>query len=1341
MFLIPLSLRDISLLREPSERVPLGERHDFEAGLEMLTDDRLIRADLKATVIPGDSGELRQFQFFWDDPTQVKPVRVEALETRVDGPLNFSCSHCEKRGRAADSCPHQWASYVGLFQSMTAPPEDLKTPLKKFATELRAKLNAAASDPQSDEAPSGDFADVQLESLSLVLDETGLLQGASLPQFLNLDLSQFRLTEPDKGRELHSPRLWNLPEVFRKRIIASSGHQMNEVNTQNRVTEMLRYNFSNGMQINAKFILRHPLHRRVPGDLLPQPQTQGAEEVFAQWPLLQRMEGIFVSQNLLEPVKVMQALLATIARKLDKDQIKVYLQTQHGGAMALKLESIEFNPERELDWRVDFKEKKELETEIKLVNFRNEELQFFESFALEPKNGVIIVHPWLREFQQLERTLAGLSPDLKIQVRGMPVMDLIGEFDTKIVLRYLRGRTIPVKVTGESRTLSADKSLTEVRLDDQGRFFIQHEARVMGQVNLVRRGFSMQSVLYLQALQQGLPFFLKSEPKDIASRTSSRRDWDLKLLKHLGIMQYIFFEVLSLHFDGTLSDGTKATPETLLTELHPKLQPLLIAGGGGTLVKDLALTDLCSKPVLTAFDEFVKMTFRTLSQNESFYSESGEIILEGAVEREFRIIFELIKRIAWVTKGEVFRRSRTGILQKITIPEKEGDPRLRETLFHFPVSEGSEAASNLHVSIECLQPLIPFGFRIFFHDQPLQELGEDEFQVDFALTSETDERFFNWFELNPKFFLRGEEVNPDQFLSLGGGGVVEYAGKLYLVPQKQLPSLRRLENFWKKLQKGKDGPDGPKKKGPQIYQLPRSQTLELLALRASGVKLRGDENWQRLCEFYDNLGHVSRDLKLPASTTAELKEYQKAGVRWLQDLYQLHLGALLADDMGLGKTLQTLAFMDDLRDKGELGQALLVVPSSLIFNWEQEVAKFTPKLPLRVFSAKDQDRLGKAFARGESQVVITTYGLLMEHGQFFSQYRWKILVFDEAQNLKNITTKRTSAARALTAQFKICLTGTPMENHYGEFYSLVDLLVPGSLGKIDDFRRKFVNTEMVTREEIDDLKLKIRPLLLRRTKKEILDQLPEKQETKVSIAFEDKQKQIYRDIALSYNQRVQETMKVEGEASVQLQMLTALLRLRQACSDPAALPNVKYDKVPPKLETLIDSLGEIVESGESALVFTQFLQTLEHTESLLKAQGIPVFVLHGGVPTKQRQKLLGDFHALKGGGVMLMTLKTGGVGLNLTKASYVFHLEPWWNPSVENQATDRAHRLGQNRAVQVFRYIMHESLEEKIELLKERKDRKFQALFTSTEKEVEVGSGGASLSKADFDMLLGIGDG
>ncbi|MFN9066013.1 MAG: DEAD/DEAH box helicase, partial [Bdellovibrionales bacterium] len=313
--------------------------------------------------------------------------------------------------------------------------------------------------------------------------------------------------------------------------------------------------------------------------------------------------------------------------------------------------------------------------------------------------------------------------------------------------------------------------------------------------------------------------------------------------------------------------------------------------------------------------------------------------------------------------------------------------------------------------------------------------------------------------------------------------------------------------------------------------------------------------------------------------------------------------------------------------------------------------------------------------------------------------------------------KRTIIAKSVKSDFKIALTGTPMENHYGEFYSIVDLLVPGALGDLEEFRKVYVNPSLrLARSDLLDLKLKVKPLLLRRSKKEILSQLPDKQESVVSIAFEQQQKEIYRDIALSYNESVKSALPVDTEGSIQLKMLTALLRLRQACSDPSGLPNVKYDKIPPKIEALVESLEEITASGESALVFTQFLKTLDNTVKYLTEKNVPVLFLHGGLNSAQRQKVLKEFQSGEKGQVLVMTLKTGGVGLNLTQASYVFHLEPWWNPAVENQATDRAHRLGQTKAVQVFRYIMHESLEEKIETLKGVKNEKFKDLFQDFEE-------------------------
>lgn len=1174
-----------------------------------------------------------------------------------------------------------------------------------------------------------------LESISLFLDDQPLLNGKGLGYFFNIDLSKYHTQEVRKEHEVLSPSSWEMPEVFRKKMMAFSDFYFNEIHEQNRLAGIVRYNFSNGMQVSAKEILRHPLYRVVPKDLLPQAKSESP--IFGRWPLTQQKEHLFVSQNLREVEDIIQSLLGVILTQLRQKRLNVYVQCKAKSQQAIQIHDIEFDPAMELDWRVEFAEKKNLEAEFKLICTHKKDFQFFESFALEPNEGTLLVFPWYQEWKRLEEVLSKVSGETvqwTHQEGQMPVVQTEGEVEAKTILKHLRSRPIPVKITGESRTLESSKSQTVIQLNELGSFYIEHQARAVGFKDLSRKGWTPRAILYLTTLSQGLPFLLNADAKDVATKARRHRDWDMKLLRHLGALQYLMLEILSYHFDGALTDGRVVEKDHLFPLLHSKIHSLLTSGSGEILARETPLSELCSKSVLSQFNDFVIKTLNALTASEAFYSEQGELVLEGVVEREFRLIFELLKKLATSTGGEAFRKSRTSLLSKIWSGDADKDPYLEAGLFFIP---SAQKEPQVHETLETLQALIPHGFQIYYKGQPLQELEDDDFKVDFALQSDGSQGDFNWFELNPRFFLRGQEIDPQNMGNFGSAGVIEYDGRLYLVPRKQMPSLRRLENFWMKLQKGKK--DSAKRgASDKIYHLPRHQILELLALRASGYGVRGDEEWKKLCEFYDNLGSQNRELKLPKTVKAELKPYQVLGVQWLQDLYNLKLGALLADDMGLGKTLQTLCFLEDLRTKKQLGQVLIVVPSSLIFNWKSEVEKFTPKLPLTVFSSRDLETMGKKLESKEDVVVITTYGLLMEHEAFLNQYHWKVLIFDEAQNLKNITTKRASSARSLRAQFKICLTGTPMENHYGEFYSLMDLLVPGSLGKIEDFRRQFVNTETIMREEIDDLKLKIRPLMMRRTKKEILDQLPEKQETKINIAFEERQKEIYRDIALSYNQRVQETLLSQGEASVQLQMLTALLRLRQACSDPAALPNVRYDKVPPKLEALMDSLTEIVESGESALVFTQFIQTLEHTAKILKQANIPVFVLHGGIPTKQRQKVLEDFNKVQGGAVLVMTLKTGGVGLNLTKASYVFHLEPWWNPSVENQATDRAHRLGQSRAVQVFRYIMHESLEEKIELLKNRKDKKFQSLFSTPEKEADLGPGTGALTKDDFDFLLGI---
>ncbi|XGC81949.1 DEAD/DEAH box helicase [Bdellovibrio bacteriovorus] len=1330
MFFAPLTLLNISHLREPDEVVPLGERNAFAEGLNLLEDGAF-----KSFEKSSGEGEALQLKITLLDSGLKKNLNVRAFEVEEGGAVHFYCENCKTSAFTPEACRHQWAAFTLIWRGLTLRELGDSRLMRDLAEDLKGPLFVSSSHQGSNITPTE--KPCELESISLFLEDHPLLGGESLTSLFTESLGHYKLQEVSKEQEALSPLLWNMPEVFRRKLSAYSEHYFNEVNEQNRLAGLVRYNFSDGSQISAKEILRHPLHKSVPRHLLPQAKTQNS--LFSQWPLTSQVGNLFVSQNIRELELIMQGLLANIATQVRQGRLPLYLQSKNSREGALLVKNISFDAAVEFEWRVEFVEKRELITELKLINSNKRDYAFFESFAFDPGTGTLVVHPWQREWKELETVFNKIAPEfgpIHLERGATPTLRVEGEIEAKSLLKHLRARTIPVKITGESITLEPQQSQTDLNLEETGLFFIAHRARILGQKDLVRRGWTPRTVLFLKTLSDGLPYLLNSEAKDVASRARGKRDWDLKLLKHLGILQYLFLETLSYHFDGALTDGRIVDKKDIFPLLQEKIQKLLVSGTGVVLARDMSLSELCSKSVLTHFEEFIAKTLESLNSSESFYSEQGEVILKGVVEREFRLLYEILKYLALSTGGEAFKKSRTTLLSKIWTGDIENDGMLISGLFHLPRSK-DEDVNLVHETLEMMQGLLTENFQIFFKGQALQELSDEDFQVDFNLQSNMSQGHFNWFELNPRFFLKGQEIDPQEMGNFGSGGVIEHDGKLYVVPRKQMPSLRRLENFWRKLQKGKKE-SSQKFGGEKIYHLPRHQVLELLALRSSGYGIRGDEEWKKLCDFYDQLGKSERTIQVPKTIKADLKPYQAQGFQWLQDLYNLKLGALLADDMGLGKTLQTLTFLESLRAKKELRQVLIVVPSSLIFNWQTEVEKFTPQIPLTVFSSKDMDKIGRRLELKEELVVITTYGLLMENEAFLSQYQWQILIFDEAQNLKNITTKRTSSARSLKAQFKICLTGTPMENHYGEFYSLVDLLVPGSLGKIEDFRRQFVNTDIVSREEIEDLKLKIKPLLLRRTKKEILDQLPEKQETKVSIAFEEQQKEIYRDIALAYNQKVQDSLLTQGETAVQLQMLTALLRLRQACSDPANLPNIRYDKVPPKLEALMDSLEEIVSSGESALVFTQFLQTLEHTEKILKAANIPVFVLHGGVPTKQRQKVLSDFNKVEGGAVLVMTLKTGGVGLNLTKASYVFHLEPWWNPSVENQATDRAHRIGQNKAVQVFRYIMHESLEEKIELLKNRKDSKFKSLFATPEKESEIGPGSGALTKEDFDLLLGL---
>ena len=1169
--------------------------------------------------------------------------------------------------------------------------------------------------------------DAVFESISFYFQESLMFSN-------NVDLEpyqtgpHFELIHSRTDQELLSPRLWDLPDVFRKKLISYSSLYLNEVQRLSRLSDHVRYNFSNGLQISSQEILRHRYQRKVPLDYLP--NGKDPLQPFERWPFLQNEKKLFASVGSSELESIMQNLFSKILTAHRNQKLKLYFQCQSESGRLIPISHVEFDLPQEVAFRVDLTANPDLHAEFKLVHREAQSLQIFDSFVLIPQTQKIIVHPVKNEWQLIREAIQSFAPQLVKTSSLIPQIDIDGELEAKALLNHLRTRTIPVWMQTPTFQIEESRSSMQVQLTQEGLWQTTHHVVLPDLPALQLQGWSTSTQYLLESLELGLAWVLNVEPKDLTARNGLKREWDLRLLKHLGILHYVFFETLHLHFEGTISDSKKVKQEELVAHLKEKIRLLLIASNAEVTVKDFKFEELCSSHLLVGLQKFSDRIVDLIEAEEVFLRKEGEVRAQGLVKRELKLILELFKMHVSRLGAEDFKRPKFSFVTSLLNNKDQAQG---------PYKVLKAPQSDLGTATSFFQNLIPFGFEIYLSGQKIQELADDEFSFEMDLKTDQPGSQFNWFELNPTFFLKGEQVTLDTFLHSGRGGVIEYKGQYYLIPKKQLPSVKRLESFWDRLQKGHS--DKKKSSHSGFFQLPRHQTLELLALRASGIRIRGDEQWKRTTYFYDHLGKMDFEIETPAALREWLKPYQLMGVKWLLALYELRMGALLADDMGLGKTLQTLSFLEILRIKNELGKVMIVVPSSLIYNWQSEVKKFTPNLDVTLFSAKDKDKIGQKLESKEDTVLIVTYGLLMEHSDFLNQYKWNVAIFDEAQNLKNISTKRTGTARTLVADFKIALTGTPMENHYGEFYSLLDILVPGSLGSLEDFRKQYVNPEILLKSDLDYLKLKVKPLMLRRTKKEILSQLPDKQESKVSIAFEERQKEIYRDIALSYNNSIKTSLEVETEGSLQLQMLTALLRLRQACSDPSALPNVKYERIPPKLETLLDSLQEITESGESALVFTQFLKTLERTVNVLKEKGINVYSLHGGISSVQRQKILSDFQNSEKGSVLVMTLKTGGVGLNLTKASYVFHLEPWWNPSVENQATDRAHRLGQTKAVQVYRYIMHESLEEKIELLKEHKGRKFQALFSDVEGDSEhLSTKSTGLTKEDFDFLIGIKD-
>ncbi|HTH41490.1 MAG TPA: SNF2-related protein [Rhodocyclaceae bacterium] len=526
--------------------------------------------------------------------------------------------------------------------------------------------------------------------------------------------------------------------------------------------------------------------------------------------------------------------------------------------------------------------------------------------------------------------------------------------------------------------------------------------------------------------------------------------------------------------------------------------------------------------------------------------------------------------------------------------------------------------------------------------------------------------------------------------------------------------------------------------------------LRLSRLDAPRLAKLGDGIWNT-----SGLDAVNRALKelegmegvppvpAPAGFALTLRPYQEEGLAWLQYLRQHQLAGILADDMGLGKTAQALAHLLLEKEQGRLGPnnpedkspqttprpALVVVPTSLVFNWKTEAERFAPQLKLLFLHGKERK---ESFAEIPlHDVVLTTYPLLWRDAEELGRHDFHLLILDEAQTVKNSASKGAAVIRQLKARNRLCLTGTPLENHLGELWSQFDFLLPGFLGDKKNFSRVW-RTPIEKHGNLlrrDLLASRIRPFVLRRRKEDVATELPPKSVILRTVELEAGQRDLYETVRSIMDVRIRQEIASRGFARSQIVILDALLKLRQVCCDPRLVKSAAAHRVKEraKLDLLMTMLPELVDEGRRILVFSQFTSMLALIEEELRAINLDYVILTGD--TKDRETPIKRFQDGQVP-IFLVSLKAGGVGLNLTAADTVIHYDPWWNPAVENQATDRAHRIGQTKNVFVYKLVVAGSIEEKILAMQEQKAA-LAAGILSDDK-----GGGVKFSEADLSALL-----
>ncbi|HYZ22609.1 MAG TPA: DEAD/DEAH box helicase [Rhodopila sp.] len=549
-------------------------------------------------------------------------------------------------------------------------------------------------------------------------------------------------------------------------------------------------------------------------------------------------------------------------------------------------------------------------------------------------------------------------------------------------------------------------------------------------------------------------------------------------------------------------------------------------------------------------------------------------------------------------------------------------------------------------------------------------------------------------------------------------------GRLLSLPMARIrPTLQALLELWSK--GGIDADDG-------TLRFSRLDAADLAELeQRSGLIWRGGESLRELGRLLREAGGIPKT-QVPETFRATLRSYQAQGVDWLQFLAASGLGGVLADDMGLGKTVQTLAHLSIEKAAGRLDRpSLIVCPTSLIPNWTAEAARFAPELSVLPLHGAGRKAAFPEIPKHD--VVLSTYPLLTRDHAVLLAQEWHLVILDEAQSIKNPNAETTRQALRLKARQRLCLSGTPLQNHLGELWSLFDFLAPGFLGSQTSFKSRFRTPieKYGDAERQEMLNRRVRPFMLRRTKEEVATELPPKTEIVEPVELESNQRSIYEAIRLSMHAKVQAAIQQKGLAKSGIIILDALLKMRQACCDPRLLKLKTVAKSragSAKLDRLMEMLAVMRDEDRRVLLFSQFTEMLALIEERLVDEGIEFVKLTGD--TRDRTTPVRNFQAGKVP-LFLISLKAGGVGLNLTAADTVIHYDPWWNPAVEDQATDRAYRIGQTKKVFVHRLVTLGTIEEKMEALKEKK----RSIVASV---MEAEHGGAlSLTEADVEELFG----